>query len=185
MRNSSERILTTHTGSLPRPNGLTELVFRKQEGNSVPPDELRAAAIQATDEVVAKQIAAGIDIVSDGEMNKPGFVNYVGERLAGFGGHGKPRTLADLEDLPEPTMALYGGPGGTHINMTACQDEVSYIGQAQVAEDIEHLRNALARLAPRITRLSSPRRRPDASPTPLRISITRPTRPIWTPSPPR
>jgi hypothetical protein len=82
-------------------------------------------------------------------------------------------------------MALYGGPGGTHINMTACQDEVSYIGQAQVAEDIEHLRNALARLAPRITRLSSPRRRPDASPTPLRISITRPTRPIWTPSPPR
>ena len=144
MRHSSERILTTHTGSLPRPKGLTELVFRKQEGKAVPADEFEAAAIEATNDVVARQIAAGIDIVSDGEMNKPGFVNYVGERLEGFGEPGKPWTLSDLEDLPELTMALYGGPGGTHINMPACRGEVSYKGEALVAQDIEHLRRALA-----------------------------------------
>lgn len=144
MRNSNERILTTHTGSLPRPKGLTELVFRKQEGKDVDAGEFEAAAVAATDDVVARQIAAGIDIVSDGEMNKPGFVNYVGDRLEGFGDPGKPWTLSDLEDLPELTMALYGGPGGTHINMPACRGEVSYKGQAQVAQDIDHLRNALA-----------------------------------------
>jgi 5-methyltetrahydropteroyltriglutamate--homocysteine methyltransferase len=144
MRHSSERILTTHTGSLPRPKVLTELVFRKQEGKDVDAGEFEAAAIEATDDVVARQIATGIDIVSDGEMNKPGFVNYVGERLEGFGDPGEPWTLSDLADLPELTMALYGGPGGTHINMPACRGEVSYKGHAQVAQDIEHLRNALA-----------------------------------------
>ena len=145
MRHSSERILTTHTGSLPRPKGLTELVFEKQEGKDVDAAAFEAAAVQATDDVVARQIAAGIDVVSDGEMNKPGFVNYVGERLEGFGAPGKPWTLSDLEALPELTMALYGGPGGTHINMPACRGEVSYKGHAMVAEDIEHLRNALAK----------------------------------------
>ncbi len=145
MRHSSERILTTHTGSLPRPKGLTELVFEKQEGKDVDAAAFEAAAVQATDDAVARQIAAGIDVISDGEMNKPGFVNYVGVRLEGFGEPGKPWTLSDLEALPELTMALYGGPGGTHINMPACRGEVSYKGQAMVAEDIEHLRNALAK----------------------------------------
>jgi len=144
MRQSSDRIVTTHTGSLPRPKGLTELVFRKQEGQAVPADEFETAAIEATNHVVARQIAAGVDIISDGEMTKPGFVNYVGERLTGFGDPGAPWTLSDLKDLPELTMALYGGPGGTHINMPACRGEVSYKGHAQVAQDIEHLRNALA-----------------------------------------
>ena len=144
MRHSTERIVTTHTGSLPRPQRLTELVFAKQEGKEVDPATFESAAVQATNDVVARQIAAGIDIVSDGEMNKPGFVNYVGERLEGFGEPGKPWSLSDLADLPELTMALYGGPGGTHINMPACRGAVSYKGQALVAQDIEHLRNALA-----------------------------------------
>jgi 5-methyltetrahydropteroyltriglutamate--homocysteine methyltransferase len=143
MKHSSDRIVTTHTGSLPRPEGLLELVYRRQEGQDVPADEFEAAAIAATNEVVARQIKVGIDIVTDGEMNKPGFVNYVGERLAGFGEPGKPWGLDDLADLPELTMALYGGPGGTHINMSGCRGEVSYVGQAQVAQDIEHLKNAL------------------------------------------
>jgi 5-methyltetrahydropteroyltriglutamate--homocysteine methyltransferase len=145
MKRSDERILTSHTGSLPRPAELTELVFRKQEGQSVPADEFEAAVVAATDDVVKRQIDAGIDIVSDGEMGKPGFVNYVGERLEGFGAPGKPWTLADLEELPELTMALYGGPGGTHINMPACRGAVSYKGQELVAQDIAHLRTALVR----------------------------------------
>ncbi len=144
MKRSDERILTSHTGSLPRPAELTQLVFRKQEGKIVPAAEFEAAVVAATDDVVKRQIDAGIDIVSDGEMGKPGFVNYIGERLDGFGEPGKPWTLSDLEDLPELTMALYGGPGGTHIKMPACRGAVSYKGQALVAQDIAHLRGALA-----------------------------------------
>jgi 5-methyltetrahydropteroyltriglutamate--homocysteine methyltransferase len=145
MKRSDERILTSHTGSLPRPAELTELVFKKQEGQTVPADAFEAAVVAATDDVVKRQIDAGIDIVSDGEMGKPGFVNYVGERLDGFGEPGKPWSLSDLAELPELTMALYGGPGGTHINMPACRSAVSYRGHALVAQDIAHLRTALAR----------------------------------------
>jgi 5-methyltetrahydropteroyltriglutamate--homocysteine methyltransferase len=148
MTQSSDRILTTHAGSLPRPRELTELVFRRQEGQDVSSEEFEAAAIEATDYVVARQVSAGVDIVSDGEMNKPGFVNYVGQRLSGFGAPGKPWTLSDLEDLPELTMALYGGPGGTHINMPACRGEVGYIGHDAVAQDIAHLQRALEKAAP-------------------------------------
>ncbi len=94
--------------------------------------------------VVKLQLDAGIDLVSDGEMNKPGFINYVGTCLSGFGGRGTPWTLSDLEDLPELTTALYGGPGGTHINMPMCQGEVGYVGQSQMEEEIANLRNARA-----------------------------------------
>ena len=90
MISSSDRILTTHTGSLPRPPRLTELVYARQEGKPVDPAEFQEAALDATKEVVRLQRQAGIDIVSDGEMNKPGFVNYIGQRLTGFGGLGDP-----------------------------------------------------------------------------------------------
>ena len=90
-----------------------------------------------------RQRDAGIDIVSDGEMNKPGFVNYIGQRLSGFGGVGKPWGLADMDDLPELVMALYGGPGGTHIKMPRCEGEIRYTGHDLVAEDIANLRAAL------------------------------------------
>ena len=143
MRQSDDRIRTTHTGSLPRPPRLTELVFARQEGREVDRDELRSAVVDATADVVRRQRDAGIDIVSDGEMNKPGFVNYIGQRLSGFGGEGRPWSLADMDDLPDLVMALYGGPGGTHIKMPRCEGEIRYIGHDLVAEDIANLRAAL------------------------------------------
>jgi 5-methyltetrahydropteroyltriglutamate--homocysteine methyltransferase len=143
MRQSDDRIRTTHTGSLPRPARLTELVFARQEGREVDLEELRSAVAEATVDVVRRQRDAGIDIVSDGEMNKPGFVNYIGQRLSGFGGVGKPWGLADMDDLPELVMALYGGPGGTHIKMPRCEGEIRYTGHDLVAEDIANLRAAL------------------------------------------
>ncbi len=143
MRTSSERIVTSHTGSLPRPAKLTELVYARQEGKAVDDAEFHEEAREATIEVVRRQRSLDIDIVSDGEMNKPGFVNYVGERLAGFGGHGEPWTLDDMHDMPDLVAHLYGGPGGTHINMPRCEGKISYVGQELVAEDIAHLKEAL------------------------------------------
>jgi 5-methyltetrahydropteroyltriglutamate--homocysteine methyltransferase len=143
MRHSDDRILTSHTGSLPRPPRLTELVYARQEGRPVDADEFRAEAAAATADVVRRQRAVGIDIVSDGEMNKPGFVNYVGQRLSGFAGQGKPWSLTDMDDMPDLVGALYGGPGGMHIMMPRCEGEVRYVGHEQVAEDVANLGAAL------------------------------------------
>jgi 5-methyltetrahydropteroyltriglutamate--homocysteine methyltransferase len=144
MRHSDERILTTHTGSLPRPADLTEMVYARQEGKQVDPERFNSAVTTATREIVIRQREAGIDIVSDGEMSKPGFVNYIGQRLTGFAGHGEPWSLADMDDMPELVMALYGGPGGTHINMPRCEGEVRYQGHDLVNADIARLRDALS-----------------------------------------
>jgi len=143
MIRSHERILTTHTGSLPRPRQLTELVFARQEGGEIDASRYRQAVDDAVRDVVRRQRNLGIDIVSDGEMNKPGFVNYIGERLTGYGGLGTPWQVTDLADLPDLQKALYGGPGGTHIRMPRCEGEIRYCGESLVAQDIANLRRAL------------------------------------------
>ncbi|HYZ00853.1 MAG TPA: epoxyalkane--coenzyme M transferase, partial [Candidatus Binatia bacterium] len=80
------RILSTHTGSLPRPDGLKALIYAQEEGKPVDRGRLEEAERQAVTEVVRRQAEAGIDVVSDGEMSKPGFVNYVTSRLTGLDG---------------------------------------------------------------------------------------------------
>lgn len=143
MKYNEERILTTHTGSLPRTAELTEMVYARQEGREVDAERYRATVAKATRDIVQRQLELGIDIVSDGEMSKPGFVNYVGQRLTGFGGLGEPWSLADMDNLPNLVNALYGGPGGTHIMMPRCEGDVRYAGHELVQEDVAQLRAAL------------------------------------------
>src|SRR5262245_2752133 len=140
MKHSSDRILTTHVGSLPRPPGLVDMILN---GALYGTPEQRAAfdvaAAAAVGDAVAKQIAAGIDIVSDGEQSKPGFANYIKDRLAGFQGqsHSEFR-FADLKDfgierpLPEGNWAP-ACTGPVHY-----EDRVAYLG------DIDRFRTALA-----------------------------------------
>ena len=86
MIRSEDRILTTHTGSLPRPETLVQLMFAKEEGQEFDPSELSLAVKQSVREVVERQLKAGIDIVNDGEVSKPSYATYIKDRLAGFGG---------------------------------------------------------------------------------------------------
>ena len=86
MQRSTHKILTTHVGSLPRPDALIELMFARAEGKPVDPARLERKTLEAVCEVVAHQKAVGIDVVSDGEMSKPSYATYVTERLTGFGG---------------------------------------------------------------------------------------------------
>src|SRR5262249_22650977 len=86
MRHSEDRILTTHTGSLPRPSGLTELYVRRARGEVVNTDEIDAAGRAALEWIVPKQIAAGIDIGNNGEQQREGFFLYLRHRMTGFGG---------------------------------------------------------------------------------------------------
>jgi 5-methyltetrahydropteroyltriglutamate--homocysteine methyltransferase len=135
-------VRTTHVGSLPRPESLVRLMYAHQEGDG-DPAELEAAVTDAVHDVVAMQHGAGIDIVSDGEMGKPGFVNYVRERLSGFGGQAPPWSIDDLQAAPELAVAQYAGEAGAHIMPPNCEGAVTYVGQADVTRDVETLRLAL------------------------------------------
>src|SRR5262249_56105710 len=86
MIRSTERFLTTHTGSLPRPDDLVGMMYAKEEGVPVEREALGARVREAVGEAVKKQVDAGIDIVNDGEMSKPSYATYVKDRLAGFRG---------------------------------------------------------------------------------------------------
>src|SRR5262245_66588881 len=84
MKTIPDRILTTHVGSIPRPESIRELLRARLAGQAVDPAELAARVTSAVAGVVRQQVAAGIDIVSDGEMSKPSFIAYTDERLTGF-----------------------------------------------------------------------------------------------------
>jgi 5-methyltetrahydropteroyltriglutamate--homocysteine methyltransferase len=84
MKTSTDRILTTHTGSLPRPRPLVDLILGREKGDAIDPATFEAATAKAVDEIVAQQVAAGIDIVSDGEMSKPSYTTYIRHRVAGI-----------------------------------------------------------------------------------------------------
>jgi len=85
MKLRTERILTTHVGSLPRPRSLLDLILAKEEGRPVDAAAFEAQSGNAVAEVVAQQVAAGVDIVSDGEMSKPSYATYVKHRVDGIG----------------------------------------------------------------------------------------------------
>src|SRR4051812_24396615 len=84
MKTSTDRILTTHTGSLPRPKPMLDIILRREQGEKIDAATFEAATAQAVDEVVAQQVAAGIDIVSDGEMSKPSYTTYIRHRVEGI-----------------------------------------------------------------------------------------------------
>jgi 5-methyltetrahydropteroyltriglutamate--homocysteine methyltransferase len=123
MKTSSDRILTTHTGSLPRPASLSDLHD---------PTEVR----RAVDETVRKQLAARIDVVDDGEMSKPSYATYVTERLSGFGGEPIAASRWGYEDFPE----------FVHIASTwpSCDGPVAYLDLAPVHADIANLQASVA-----------------------------------------
>ena len=84
MKRSTDRIVTTHAGSLPRPADLLELIQAKATGRPYDPDAFATRVRRAVDDIVRKQAELGVDVVDDGEMGKPSFVTYVQDRLSGF-----------------------------------------------------------------------------------------------------
>ena len=84
MRTSTERILTTHVGSLPRSQAVTDVLFGREHGTISDAAAAARVIAEATEEVVKRQVAAGVDVVSDGEMSKISYATYVGRSLHGF-----------------------------------------------------------------------------------------------------
>ena len=100
MLRSSDRILTTHAGSLPRPRALLDLLLARQRGGDVDPAVLAAAIEDATRHAVAQQLAVGIDVGNDGEQGRESFVTYVRDRLSGFGGEHQRPIMRDITAFP-------------------------------------------------------------------------------------
>jgi 5-methyltetrahydropteroyltriglutamate--homocysteine methyltransferase len=144
MRTSNERFLTTHTGSLPRPDALVRAMYAREEG--VPVDEAALADRIATAvaDVVGKQVAAGIDIVNDGEMSKPSYATYIKDRLSGFGGAGNTFVYQDLADFPRLEKRVFGDPGRSRRKTPACNAAISVRDADAARRDVDHLQAALS-----------------------------------------
>src|SRR4030095_16233412 len=108
MNRSTERFLTTHTGSLPRPEDLIRTMYAKEEGVPVEADALERRVASAVEEIVRKQADAGVDIINDGEMSKPSYATYIKDRLSGFGGAGNTFVYQDLSDFPNLAKRVFG-----------------------------------------------------------------------------
>jgi 5-methyltetrahydropteroyltriglutamate--homocysteine methyltransferase len=144
MKRSSERFLTTHTGSLPRPEDLIRAMFAKEEGVPVDTAALARRIRRAVGEVVAKQAQAGIDIVNDGEMSKPSYATYIKDRLKGFGGESHPLQYQDLVEFPELARRVFGDPGRRRRKTPGCNGSISLRDAEAAATDVDNLKTALA-----------------------------------------
>ncbi|GIW07348.1 MAG: methionine synthase [Dehalococcoidia bacterium] len=149
MRRSTDCILTTHTGSLPRPQPLVQLLYARDRGEPVDEAEFEAAVKAGVQEVVDKQIEAGIRVVNDGETSKVMYSTYVADRVTGFGGEAKspPGGAADLEEFPDWAQRMYAqrsSGGGGVARRPACDGPIAYRDTAAVDRDIANLRAALA-----------------------------------------
>jgi len=143
MRRSSERFLTTHTGSLPRPEELVRSMYAKEEGVPVERATLAAQVRAAVAAVVKQQVAAGIDLVNDGEMSKPSYATYVKDRLNGFGGAGNTFVYQDLVDFPNLAKRVFGDPGRARRKTPACNAPISVRDAAAARVDVDNLKAAL------------------------------------------
>jgi 5-methyltetrahydropteroyltriglutamate--homocysteine methyltransferase len=145
MKKSTDRILTTHVGSLPRPPRLVELMFARAEGRPVDEQELTDETRRSVHEVVEHQQSAGIDVVSDGEMSKPSYATYVTERLTGFGGQSDLPKLSDILEFPNVSSAYFNDPGVKHLNKNrpTCNGPVASKGTTDAEIDIANFKHAL------------------------------------------
>ncbi len=153
MKRSTDRILTTHVGSLPRPDDLRAMILKKQQGERVDEAAFAARVKTAVAEVVRHQCEAGIDIVADGEMGRIGFIPYVNERLAGIEPASGPapanywnesREYRAFPQFYAWAAQMPGTAGQTGRTRWVCTGPVSYKGMAALQRDIATLKEALA-----------------------------------------
>jgi 5-methyltetrahydropteroyltriglutamate--homocysteine methyltransferase len=147
MKRSTDRILTTHAGSLPRPADLLAMGEAMRDGEPVDAAAYEARLAQAVDMVVREQVERGIDIVGDGEFGKPGFVAYVSERLSGFEVDpdrlGRNPWAGSREALAFPDYYAETAAAGAYPVRMVCTGAIAYRGHARLERDIANFRAAL------------------------------------------
>ena len=150
MQRSADRMLTTHTGSLPRPKALLDLLKAKDDGRPVSDVQFESATAEATCEIVRKQIENGIDVVNDGEMSKIGYATYVKDRLNGFDGVGSFPPTSDFGDFPEFVERFISeAQAVVTLKTPACDGPVAWKDRGAAQKDISRFKTALSGQSPR------------------------------------
>jgi len=145
MERSTERILTTHTGSLPRPDDLVELLYAAERGEVGDQAAFQRRVAEAVAGSVRQQRQAGVDVVNDGEMGKVSYSTYPTSRLTGYeaGTHVPRRPRPDAIDFPEWDAETITKRGSSRVQRLACTGPVRYIGQDVLQHDVANLKTAL------------------------------------------
>src|SRR3954451_22778899 len=142
MPRSTDHIVTTHAGSLPRPDDVVELIWSGIEGQPVDQGELDQRLDGAVPEIVRQQREAGVEVVSDGELSKPGFSNYINDRFTGFEGRAEFQA-DDVAPFPNLPMRLLEKAAMPPLVFPNCVDEPPVKDPDAVHRDIERLKRAL------------------------------------------
>ena len=144
MKNSIDRILTTHVGSLPRSKAVTDVVFGRERGDPISDTDFGTVIRGAVEDVVARQRSAGVDVVSDGEMSKISYATYIKDRLTGFDGDSSRDPPADLQDFPAYLAKLANSGGTPSYRRPRCVGEIKPKDARPLADDIAWFKGALA-----------------------------------------
>src|SRR5262245_42347268 len=151
MKLSTDRILTTHVGSLPRPDDLFELMLARMDGNPVDERAYAERVRSAVKESVRQQVAAGLDVVNDGEMGKPSFITYAASRLSGLetreGTRPSPfSNTRETRDFPEYYQSAAADQVAARRRraLMVCAGPIKYKGHDQLKSDLEVLKSAVA-----------------------------------------
>jgi len=143
MRRSETRILTTHTGSLPRSPELQKLLRSRLDPEAAEAEEFRTGVEEGVADVVAKQVATGIDVINDGEQGRVQYATYVKDRLTGFDGEQVLRARPRLDMLDFPEFAAQSGVSSSAtIPWPACTGPIAWKDKDAVQRDIQRLQNA-------------------------------------------
>jgi 5-methyltetrahydropteroyltriglutamate--homocysteine methyltransferase len=152
MKRSTERILTTHVGSLPRPAELLDMMAAKEQGKGFDESAYEVRLRGAVGEIVKKQVELGVDVIDDGEYSKPSFVTYMNQRLGGFevakGTAAPSHWLKSREGLSFPEFYSTAGLGARQPENMICTSPIVYKGHALLKRDIDNLKAALNGVSP-------------------------------------
>ena len=149
MKQSTDRILTTHVGSLPRPQAVVDMLFRREQKEQYDRAEFDGIMADGVTETVRKQVETGIDIVSDGETSKIGYATYIKDRLTGFDGDNPRQVALDLQDYPDfrARMAVFAGK--QTFKRQSCVGPIKFVGHVDLEKDIANLKSAVRKLGAR------------------------------------
>ena len=139
----NELILTTHVGSLPRSQRAVDLIFARERGESFDRAVFESTMAEEVEATVERQVASGIDVVSDGETSKIGYATYVKDRYTGFGGDSPRNAPADLKQFPAYLERIARSGGTPKISRPCCIDEVRLRDHADLEADIRHFQAAI------------------------------------------
>ena len=160
MKTSTDRILTTHTGSLPRPKPLIDLILNREKDGAVDARAFEAETANAVNDVVARQVAAGIDVISDGEMSKPSYTTYIRHRVSGIEPDARAAErgrdiMIGRDMLEHPNFAQQRG-NFTNVAFPGCVGELRYKDRSALDRDLTHLKAAADKWKPMEAFMTAP-----------------------------